>query len=565
MRWSTRARLSTVLLLLVSSAADASFWDTIPVVSQLKSAVQAISGNSEAARQTQINFANQMPVVSQIKSAVEAATGDQQAARSTQMHFLKNAETLVDGTPVVGHIKGGIHMLAGDKERGLDIIKGATSTTGAVIGGVLGGAAGAVAGGLATDIVITNIDTAVAAGNDDHPQIKPYGMVDYLINIDKKSVGEHFDMIAGMGADVAGGMTAKKSSGGGGKPSAVTKPNKPPRTATVDQSKPLTFGAGEGSRTQSGVTPIVRDGVTTIVRDGVELHPNVVMIKDGMEVNKFELEVDRPVKVLDDAVEYEALRPKPGDKPFMSVAVDLDSPIVERNLHPAQFDKTVLEVSRLAGGGDGLRWFTPLTGLDAKYLDRVRQVDFHVINDVGGTTNCYFCTAAAFKGCSVSTLTTAYRIEPMSVWNVASVATMVDVFKRIGLSGTTFRQFADRTALFKHLDSVIAPGNKASYALAYIHADGGHVVSLRAWKDSSPSSPVSTLITDYQAPLPGRPFSDRFKVTVPASDTYFLFSFEKEYFNTEPFNGKKLNSDNSIKRLATTDIESPDVAKRRLE
>lgn len=189
MRWSTRTCMSAVLLLLVSSSTNASFWDTIPVVSQLKSAVQAISGDSEVARQTQINFANQMPVVSQIKSDVEAA-------RRTQMRFLKNAETLVDGTPVVGHIKGGIHMLTGDKERGVDIILGATSTT----GGVLAGPAGAVAGGLATDMVITNIDTAVAAANDDDdPQIKPYGMVDYLINIVKKSVGEHFDVIAGNG------------------------------------------------------------------------------------------------------------------------------------------------------------------------------------------------------------------------------------------------------------------------------------------------------------------------------------------------------------------------------
>lgn len=210
------------------------------------------------------------------------------------------------------------------------------------------------------------------------------------------------------------------------------------------------------------------------------MHASGVVIKDGTEVNKFELEVDRPVKVLDDAVQYEALRPKPGDKSFMSIAVDLDSPIVERNLDPPQFDKTVLEVSRLTGGGDGLRWFKPLTGLDAKYLERVRQVDFCVINDVGSTTNCYFCTAATFKGCFVSTLTTAYRIEPMSVWNAAFVATMVDVFKRIRLSGTTFRQFADRTVLIKHLDSAIAPGNKTSYALAYVHADGGHVVSLRA-------------------------------------------------------------------------------------
>jgi len=106
--WSTNACLCAVLFLqLQGPVVEASFWDTIPVVSQVKSAVQAIAGDKEAARQTQINFVNQMPVVSQIKSAVEMATGDEEAARQTQMHFLKNAETLVDGTPVVGHIKGG--------------------------------------------------------------------------------------------------------------------------------------------------------------------------------------------------------------------------------------------------------------------------------------------------------------------------------------------------------------------------------------------------------------------------------------------------------------------------
>lgn len=116
----------------------------------------------------------------------------------------------------------------------------------------------------------------------------------------------------------------------------------------------------------------------------------------------------------------------------------------------------------------------------------------------------------------------------------------------------------------RHLDKKINPGKKASYALAYVHEEGGHVVSLRAWKGSRPDSTVRTLIADYQAPLPGRPFSDRFKVDVPVSDQYYLFTFEKQYFNTDEFNGQKLNGDNSIKRIANTDIESPDVAKRRL-
>lgn len=444
--WATGAclRCAMVVVLLGASAANASFWDTFPVISQIKSAVQAIGGDSEAARQTQINFANQMPVVSQIKSAVEAATGDDEAARRTQMHFLKNAETLVDGTPVVGHIKGGIHMIAGDKERGLDIIRGATSTTGAVVGGVLGGPAGAMAGGLATDAIITNIDTAIAAANDERDPFRPYGMVDYIANIDKKSVGEHFDVITGMGADVAGGMMAKKKTSGGSMPSSS--PAKKP------SQKPTTFGAGEGSSSPSrtvsdtivegvesvgaatkpgriGADVVVqkptknqRGGVTTVIRDGVEIHADHVVVKDGVEVNKFDLDVDRPdILIVDAEVEYKALQPQPGDVPFKSIVADLDSPMIERNLHPAEFDHAAAQVqSRLAAGGDAGKWFTPLTGLGVEYLERVRQTDFRVINDVRGTTNCYFCTAAAFKGCSVSTLTTAYRIKPMSVWNAAS-------------------------------------------------------------------------------------------------------------------------------------------------
>jgi len=104
---------------------------------------------------TQDNFISQMPLVSQVKSAVELATGNTEAALETQKRFLNNAETMVDGVPVVGHIKGGIHILAGDEENRLNIIRGATSNTGTTIGGFLGGPAGAVAGRLLTDTMIS--------------------------------------------------------------------------------------------------------------------------------------------------------------------------------------------------------------------------------------------------------------------------------------------------------------------------------------------------------------------------------------------------------------------------
>lgn len=94
----------------------------------------------------------------QIKSAVEAASGDMEAARRTQEHFGKNLETAVDGTPVLGHVKGAIHIAAGEKERGEEILKSSTRTAAVIAGGVVGGPGGAVAGGLIADGTISAVD-----------------------------------------------------------------------------------------------------------------------------------------------------------------------------------------------------------------------------------------------------------------------------------------------------------------------------------------------------------------------------------------------------------------------
>nr|UDL18262.1 chitinase-like protein [Bemisia tabaci] len=204
--------LLTVALVAAIGPADvsASFWDSIPIISQIKSAVQAISGDTEGAKKTQENFVNQAPVVSQIKSAVQSASGDNEGAKKTQEQFLHEfIEPVADNTPIVGHIKGGIHIAAGDKERGEHILKGASTSTAAVIGGILGGPAGAIAAGAATDGLITGIDSAK------NREYSPFGIVDYVSNIDKHSAGDHFDTILGIGTEFVGGKAAKK---GGKKP-----------------------------------------------------------------------------------------------------------------------------------------------------------------------------------------------------------------------------------------------------------------------------------------------------------------------------------------------------------
>lgn len=52
------------------TSVDADFWDGVPVVSQVKSVVQLIAGDPEAATNTQMNYLNQAPFVPEITNCV---------------------------------------------------------------------------------------------------------------------------------------------------------------------------------------------------------------------------------------------------------------------------------------------------------------------------------------------------------------------------------------------------------------------------------------------------------------------------------------------------------------
>ena len=92
--------------------------DAIPLLSQAKSLFQAVCLDLDGARKTQENFSRQCPVVSQVRSAYEWAAGDSEAAKETQMQCLGFMSDVVDGIPAVGHTKGVIHYTFGDKEGG---------------------------------------------------------------------------------------------------------------------------------------------------------------------------------------------------------------------------------------------------------------------------------------------------------------------------------------------------------------------------------------------------------------------------------------------------------------
>ena len=73
--------------------------NSVPGVSQVKSLCQAIDGDLEGARQTQIDFIRRCPVVSQLNSLGMAMVGDNQEALEIQHEFAEHNK----GVPVLGH------------------------------------------------------------------------------------------------------------------------------------------------------------------------------------------------------------------------------------------------------------------------------------------------------------------------------------------------------------------------------------------------------------------------------------------------------------------------------
>lgn len=190
-----------------------SVFDMLPVISFIKSAVQLIGNDKDGAAKTMDNFWNKGMITSQARSLYFLVTGDPGKAGDIQLEFLGNLEPVVDSVPGVGHAKGLFHLITNESERGLQAIKSATSSTGAVIGAVLAGPGGAVGGHVLTDLVITAVDTTV------HDKLQTHGTMEYIQNFGKKDIGGHFDAVTGLVLEAAGAKVsnAKKMTRGKGK------------------------------------------------------------------------------------------------------------------------------------------------------------------------------------------------------------------------------------------------------------------------------------------------------------------------------------------------------------
>ena len=123
----------------------------------------------------------------------------------TQQKYLEGLFNTADGIPLIGHIKGGIHYVSGDPEKGENSIKAATRTTGVIAGGTVGftvgGPVGAVVGGIAcggaVDGITTGVDSAI------HKEYRPYGQIASFTNMIRGEAkpGEYFDSFFGLTMD----------------------------------------------------------------------------------------------------------------------------------------------------------------------------------------------------------------------------------------------------------------------------------------------------------------------------------------------------------------------------
>jgi len=86
-------------------------------------------------------------------------------------HTVKAVSDVADGIPGVGHVKGSVHYILGDKEAGDNAMKSASRTTAVIGGAAFGGPAGAIAAGAAMDGITTGIDSAV------HKEYRPAGLI----------------------------------------------------------------------------------------------------------------------------------------------------------------------------------------------------------------------------------------------------------------------------------------------------------------------------------------------------------------------------------------------------
>jgi len=143
------------------------------------------------------------------EAMVECVDQTIEAGAATADGVVNTVNDVVDNVPVVGHVKGAVHYVCGDKEGGDKAMKSASRTSGVIIGGAVGiaaGPAGMVAGGIAGGAAVDGITTGVESGIKG--EYTPSGQIEAWTRVAQAETSEELigGIVDGVTAPVLDGM-----------------------------------------------------------------------------------------------------------------------------------------------------------------------------------------------------------------------------------------------------------------------------------------------------------------------------------------------------------------------
>ena len=221
----------------------------------------------EGAGRAWVDYSEQNVIAAPINMGVRTAVGDEEGTDKVKKKLGQSFESFVDGTPVVGHVKGAVHYTLGDREHGDKCMKQASRAAATIVvavgTGILTGGAGTVAtvvatttastaAGVGMDLVTTGVDSAVHMERDAdgklHIPFRPAGVVEGVATAyETGDINDIFDSAISIGGEVAVGLAAHSL----GK--AVGKVTKKVMNKVGRKGKARARAYGSGMRSKSDV------------------------------------------------------------------------------------------------------------------------------------------------------------------------------------------------------------------------------------------------------------------------------------------------------------------------
>lgn len=508
--------VATVLAAMVTVGAESniSFWDTIPGVSQIKSAVQLVAQDKKGAAETQLNYVNEGVGPAQVRSVYFLVTGDPEKALEIQKKFASNMEGMVDSLPVVGHVKGVGHLLAGDHEHGWQAIKSATSSTGSLVGAVVAGPAGAIGGTFLTDVAISTAD-ALINGNQSHP----HGVMNYIVNLDQYTAGDHFDAAASVVLDV---WAAKKG------------------TKKEKGSFNLQTGKATGSDAADAgnVNPFVKDlTYKTLLKSDEDSHARISTNPSahpvGPPIDELEPGSSRPSHLSrpSPSPKLESTPPQLRNKPMLQPKGNLVKRMLVLRL--TEFMDFVefapayksLKLGERSFSDIAMMRFNGLQNfMDDSYLDQlditalrrkmiymteeeqllITKNEFRTVNNDVNGLNCLACSVAAFMGIDVRTLLQMSSRDVAEFYDPilgSDPDIFLEVYKKRGLiSYTSSEDLYGIDELFDYLKANAKKLQNKNLILAMMIDKEGHAVVLKVKPGKNADANPLLMTIDYQTP-----------------------------------------------------------------